>query len=129
MNEDRRDNQVRQRFDQLKRDDAGRTPSFATVWHRARTRDDDGRSVALWFRLAAAAAVIVALIVASGVLLRRGSVEVPATESYAVALSEWESPTQGLLQIPGQQFLSSVPQFDASIWETLSSVSDTKTIN
>lgn len=129
MNADRHDKQVRQRFEDLKREDAGRVPSFAALWHRAQSHGDAGRVAVPWFRFAAMAALIAAVIVVSGVLLRRGGPERPATDSYALALSEWESPTQALLQVPGQQFLSSVPQLDSSVWETLSAVPDTETIN
>lgn len=129
MKEDPHDNPIRQRFDECKRHDAGQTPSFVTFWHRAQSHGDAGRGAVPWFRFAVVTAGITAAVLGAGILLRRGASERPAAEPYALALSEWESPTRALLQIPGQQFLSSVPQLDSSTWEALSTMPDTETIN
>lgn len=129
MSEDRHEEQIRQRFDELKQEDTAHTPSFATVWLHAQSRSGGGRSAALWIRLTTAAALFVAVVVSLSLLKKNSTSESPQSESYTLAISEWESPTRSLLEIPGGPFLSSVPQLDASVWETMSAASDTETIN
>jgi hypothetical protein len=103
------DQQLREHFQELRRDETGSAPSFSVTCAAAYAKNRDfGRAMLKW-RLAAVAAVALLLVVASVFLLQRpwprGS-----EEAKMASLSDWRSPTEWLLQTPGRQLLKSVPK-------------------
>jgi hypothetical protein len=121
MNDQHQDPELRARFAELKRLDASHAPSFVAVMARARAEaagaDPTPRresSVVLrrfgWAGLAAAAAIAALLVIP-----RVGSDEKAfeeAVQSFQAdpALGGWRSPTDGLLNLPGNQLMSTVPR-------------------
>jgi hypothetical protein len=111
---------LRERFQAMKRADAGRAPAFEAVMARARAqaaspapRDASPflRRMA-WVGGLAAAAAIVALAV---VPQTRSTSEDAAFEqavrtfSASPAMGAWRSPTDGLLDVPGSRLISTTP--------------------
>jgi len=101
---ERDDHDLRDRFQQLRREDmAGVTPFHAALAAAAARRPASPRPPAL--RLAAAAAVIAALAVAVVVATR-------GRHGMAIDLARapWEVPSDFLLQVPGAELLRTVPE-------------------
>ncbi len=120
MNDRQQETDLRARFDAQRQADANETPSFAEMMTRARvaaTNDAPAiaprkprlRRLAYWGGLAAAA-MIGALLA-----LPRASADQDAFEQAVrayhsgPALGAWQSPTDGLLNVPGSQLISTVP--------------------
>ena len=118
MSDRQQDPELRAQFAELKRLDAGRAPSFAEVLARANEQAASApphpavitlRRVR-WASGLAAAAAIAALIL----LPRSRSNEAEfqqAVNAFATnpALGAWRSPTDGLLNVPGSQMMSTIP--------------------
>src|SRR5262245_27513508 len=122
MNDEVRDSELRARFDVLKRIDARRAPAFAGVMVRARAELADRMPATTrtewhlvarrygWLGGLAAAATIIALIA----LPRRESQEAAferAVRSFHsdATLGAWRSPTDGLLDLPGNRLIATTP--------------------
>jgi hypothetical protein len=123
MSDELRDSELRERFDVLKRIDAGRAPAFADMMTRVRAELADATPVvgprSEWSLIArrygwlgglAAAATIVALIA----LPRRESKEAAFERAVQAfhsdsALGAWRSPTDGLLDLPGSHLIATTP--------------------
>ena len=123
MSDRHQDPELRARFDELKRSDASRAPSFTEVMKRAREEvaHDAGSWLSRvsgaklrrfgWAGGLAAAATIAALIV-----IPRGHSQEDAFEQAVQAfhanpaLAGWRSPTDGLLNVPGSQLMTRYPR-------------------
>ena len=128
MNDRQQDTDLRARFDAQRRADASDTPSFADMMARAReleiTRAREHESTSLTRRhnlrrlayvgTLAAAAAIAALIVIPRSSSNEDEFE-QAVRAYrsSPALGAWQSPTDGLLDVPGSQLISTVPRVGA----------------
>src|SRR5262245_50349398 len=122
MNDRHQDPELRARFEELKRVDASRAPSFERVMARAQAQIAevaDSRSQRTW-RVAArrygwagglgglaAAAAIAALIVLPRMRSQERAFE-QAVQAFETspALGAWRSPTDRLLELPGSQLIS-----------------------
>lgn len=119
MNDRQRDPELRALFEAQRQDDASRAPSFAEMMTRARAAaaatpatqpDLRTRRRREWAGGLAAAAVIAALIVIPRVRSGDDAFE-QAVRSFQSdpALGAWQSPTDGLLNLPGDRLLSTIP--------------------
>jgi hypothetical protein len=119
MSDRQQETELRARFDAQRHADAKETPSFADMMARARAKTVDVVPIATrkWKlrRLAyagtlAAAAAIAALIVIPRTASNEDEFE-DAVRAYqrGPALGGWQSPTDGLLNLPGSQLMSTVP--------------------
>jgi hypothetical protein len=118
---------LRERFQAMKRADAGRAPAFQTLMARARSQSTAPPAAASSVRRlsppvlkrlawggagALAAAAVVALVV---VPRTRASNQDAAFEqavrtfSASPAMGAWRSPTDGLLDVPGSSLISTTP--------------------
>ncbi len=91
------------RFDALRLEDLQRVPPFPRAWTATRQSRPPRRRIAA--AVAAAAAAVVILVVAR---LPRASVQ-PPVPTAASSILEWRSPTDFLLNTPGQPLLATVP--------------------
>ncbi|HEY6051511.1 MAG TPA: hypothetical protein VIZ58_09705 [Thermoanaerobaculia bacterium] len=101
------DRELARRFEELRRADDPRTPSFRGVLERARRPDGSIRRRRPALLLAGAAAAVLLL---AALLLRPG--RGPAGSSGAVsggAIAEWKSPTDSLLETPGNELYGELP--------------------
>jgi hypothetical protein len=122
MSDRHQEPELRARFEELRRLDASRAPSFADVMARAEaeaSRDAGSTSqhesrVSLrrfgWAGGLAAAAAIAALLVIPRVRSSEAAFE-QAVQAFHTdpALGAWRSPTDGLLNLPGSRLISTVP--------------------
>jgi hypothetical protein len=112
------DAELRARFDAQRRADANQAPSFETMMGRARTPSGDvvttprrfERRRFMYASGLAAAAVIAALLVIPRTRSSEDTFE-DAVRAFQTnpALGAWQSPTDGLLDVPGSQLISTVP--------------------
>ena len=114
------DAELRARFDAQRRAEASQAPAFASMMARARTADADAGPVTAPKRFErrrfmyagglAAAAVIAALLVIPRPRSSEDTFE-DAVRAFQrnPALGAWQSPTDGLLDVPGSQLISTVP--------------------
>ncbi|HEY0809616.1 MAG TPA: hypothetical protein VGD49_05610 [Longimicrobiales bacterium] len=123
MNDRQQDTDLRVRFDAQRRADASDTPSFVDMMARARAEADAAPALAtrpfnfrrlVYVGTLAAAAAIAALIVIPRSSSNEDEFE-QAVRAYrsSPALSAWQSPTDGLLDVPGSQLISTVPRVGA----------------
>ena len=106
-----KDDDLREAFAALRREDAARTPTFDALLAGAAGEARRGPRHPLWSvgGLAVAAAVLVAVIV--GVRVRR-----PAPmPSPMVSLEQWTAPTAFLLRTPGLEILETVPRIGGPV--------------
>lgn len=92
------DSDLREAFQELRREDAEQLPAFGALLA------DAGRRRHVGSRAVLAAAALVATVVA-GALLRRPAPQPPAAE----AIGHWIAPTDFLLNTPGREMLETVP--------------------
>jgi hypothetical protein len=119
MSDRQQDTDLRARFEAQRHADANETPSFADMMARARGEADRvvpmasrTRKVRLVYAgTLAAAAAIAALIVIPRMSPNDDAFE-RAVRAYRndPALGAWQSPTDGLLDVPGSQLISTVPR-------------------
>jgi hypothetical protein len=123
MSDRQQDPELRARFEELRRLDASLAPSFADVMARAQaeaTHDagsTTGREsrVSLrrfgWAGALAAAAMMATLIAIPRAGSREAAFEQAVQAFHAdPALGAWRSPTDGLLDLPGSQLISTIPR-------------------
>jgi len=99
------DRRLRERFQTLKREDRASTPDFSPQPH----------SRGVWvlnYRLAAVALVIVLL---AGFAVTRLRYHGAPGEVSIAQISNWHSPTDSLLQTPGNELLQNVPRFGGNL--------------
>lgn len=112
---------LRERFHAMKRADAERAPTFEALMARARAQSSAPasaarpRSIPIRRRIVWAAGLAAAAVVALLVLPQRSSSEDAAFEqavqtfSASPAMGAWRSPTDGLLDVPGNRLISTTP--------------------
>ena len=121
MTRDANDDQMRRIFAELRQRELGPVPPFEGVWATAAARTGPRpsrvRGALAW--ACAAAAIVVAVI-----LLHRQS---GSDLAAATQLAAWRSPTAGLLRVPGDDILRTVPSVGASLMRiaTLQPAADT----
>jgi ferric-dicitrate binding protein FerR (iron transport regulator) len=125
MNDRHQDPELRARFEELKRVDASRAPSFARVMARVQAQVADAaasESQRAWRGAVrrhgwagglgglAAAAAIAALIVIPRMKSEEKAFE-QAVQAFETspALGAWRSPTDALLNLPGSRLISTIP--------------------
>jgi hypothetical protein len=120
MTERPHDADLRARFDAQHRADASQAPGFASMLARARAEAAPaglakapgriGRHRLMYVSGLAAAAVIAALLVIPRTRSSEDMFE-DAVRSFESnpALGAWQSPTDGLLDVPGSQLITTVP--------------------
>jgi len=110
------ENEIRQRFAQLRDADRERAPSFAQTYARARMR----RSVGATLRVrplvigAVAAAVVAAVWLGNA----RSFSSHTVTPTIA-AIAAWRAPTDILLRTPGSEVLGTMPALGASVLDKM----------
>ncbi len=120
MKREANDDQMRRIFAELRQREQGPVPPFERVWAAAAVRTGRRPSRIRWaVGSACAAAVVVAVI-----LLHRQS---GSDFAAATQLATWRSPTAGLLRVPGDDILRTVPSVGASLMRiaTLQPAADT----
>jgi hypothetical protein len=97
-------------FSELRRADEASAPPFRRLLERARAaRGAPSRPRLLPF---AALSVVIAAAALAVVLYRRPALQT-ASRERPVAVSQWRSPTDWLLQTPGSELLSELPELPA----------------
>jgi hypothetical protein len=118
------DAELRERFDAQRRADAEHAPSFDAMLARARAGAADAtqpiaarkstRHQLLYFSGLAAAAVIAMLFVIPRSRSSEDAFEQAVRRFQSdPALGAWQSPTDGLLDVPGSQLISTMPTVGA----------------
>jgi hypothetical protein len=124
MSDRLQDTDLRARFRAQRRADAQGAPSFAALLGRARAADTAAPQApgarrltlrrVLYVSGLAAAAVIGTLLVIPGPRSTEDAFEQAVRAFHAdPALGAWRSPTDGLLDVPGSQLISTVPSVGA----------------
>ena len=104
MSENREREEIGEWFRQLRQTEEHDAPPFNEVWEGARARTTWKQSRRLYYRVATAAASFVILAVpALWWQNRRQGPDVTAS------ISQWKSPTDFLIETPGQKLLNTVP--------------------
>ncbi len=102
---DLHDSALRNLFARMRQEEQQHIPEFASLWG-GRTRAPRGK--ALWF----VAATCLLIAVAALFLLR---LERPKREEVSMAsITEWQAPTDFLLETPGREMLRTVPEI--GVW-------------
>ena len=118
MTENRDETQIRQLFREWKCREERITPSFSKNWGEARSRHKPVRPFQRYRKAAAGAALALVLIMTLP-LFRSEFVRRPKHDPREVySITEWEPPTDFLLEFPGEQLLRAVPQWDYLTLET-----------
>ena len=111
------ENEIRQRFAQLREADREGAPGFAQIYARARSRRN--RRVSQRVRplvIGAAAAVVLAAVWIANA--RSFSSHTAATETIAT-IAAWRAPTDVLLRTPGSELLEEMPALSASVLDKM----------
>ncbi|MFL5529668.1 MAG: hypothetical protein ACJ791_09895 [Gemmatimonadaceae bacterium] len=103
------------RFDALREYDARSEPEFHVLWRsaesRAATRSGSGGAGMRWWM---AAAAVCAIVGATFLLQRARDRRNPVgTTTEAQGIIQWQSPTAGLLRVPGGELLNPPPLFSS----------------
>ena len=117
---DPQDNELRARFEAQRRAEANDAPPFASMMARARATAGDAAAPLVPRRmnlrrlgyvggLAAAAAIAALLVIPRGTSNEDAFEQAVRTFQNDPALGGWQSPTDGLLDVPGSQLISTVP--------------------
>jgi len=105
------DNELRRRFTEMREVDRNRAPVFAHTFGSARALRSLRKTPRLRPLVIAAAVVIAALSLAYGRSIT------PSTTAPAIAT--WRAPTDVLLQTPGSELLSAMPELSKSILDEM----------
>jgi len=112
MNRDREEKQIRELFGEVKRREERITPSFSRTWEAVRSRHKPVRSFQRHLKIAAGFATVLVLVITLPLFhsecVRQPDHDFPGGYS----ITEWEPLTDCLLELPYDQLLRSVPQFD-----------------
>ena len=117
---DPRDTELRARFEAQRRAEASEAPPFASMMERARAAAGDAaprirprrpnwRDLAYIGGLAAAAAIAALLVIPRGASNEDAFEQAVRRFQNDPALGAWQSPTDGLLDVPGSQLITTVP--------------------
>ena len=85
------DKDLRDLFATMRQEDARQAPAFDPFWDQAVTRADRRRRHTAWMRYGAAAALLVGIVLSAWLVLQ---------PRETLSITEWRSPTAGLLQAP-----------------------------
>ena len=83
------DNDLRALFAAMRHEDARQAPAFEPFWDEAAARTERHRRRTVWIRYAAAAVLLTGLALSAVLVLQ---------PREAMSITEWQSPTAGLLQ-------------------------------
>ena len=119
---DPRDTELRARFQAQRRTEANDAPAFASMMERARNvadgtavpfrprqRRPNLRDIAYIGGLATAAAIAALLVIPRGASNEDAFEQAVRRFQSDPALGAWQSPTDGLLDVPGSQLITTVP--------------------
>jgi hypothetical protein len=121
----RQDNDLREGYEAMRREDAGRAPRFADLLSRAKEEavEDVGsrwRGARVpWRRFSWAVGLAAAAAIAALIVIPRGRSSEDAFEQAVQAfqtdpaLGAWRSPTAGLLDLPGSSLITTMPRVGA----------------
>lgn len=107
------DNEIRQRFAQLREADQERSPSFAQTFGRVRARRSRRATLRLRPVVLGAAAVIVMAAISLAYSRSRSH------SAAASSIATWRAPTDVLLQTPASELLGEMPALGASVLDTM----------
>jgi hypothetical protein len=109
MSKDREQEEVAEWFRQLRQTEESEAPPFDEVWEVARFRSARSKSRRLYYSFAAVAALFACLTVpALWWQSRRQGTGLTAVRTTSI--SQWKSPTDFLIDTPGQKLLKTVPR-------------------
>lgn len=103
---------LRTRFEELRVCERAGVPAFTSLLASARGGRRPSARVPALVALAAAAAAAVVLFWPQG---PRGQPSAGLDAAAITTLSEWRSPTESLLRVPGEELLRTVPSLGSSI--------------
>ncbi len=117
---DPHDNELRARFQAQRRTEANEAPPFASMMERARAtagnaaprirqRRPNWRDLVYIGGLAAAAAIAALIVIPRGPSSEDAFEQAVRRFQNDPALGAWQSPTDGLLEVPGSQLITTVP--------------------
>jgi len=110
------ENEIRQRFAQLREADRERAPSFAQIYGRGRARQRLRAMPGLRpFVLGAAAAVVIAAVWVA----KTRSFSRSTTAPTIATIAAWRAPTDVLLRTPGSELLGTMPALGASVLDKM----------
>ena len=118
MSDRQQDTDLRARFEAQRDADAKETPSFASMMERVRaeadvvpiaTRRHNVRRLVYAGSLAAAAAIAALIVIPRSPSSEDEFEQAVRAYRSSPALGGWQSPTDGLLNVPGSQLMSNVP--------------------
>jgi hypothetical protein len=105
------DQELRERFAALRRDDAKRTPDFERMLRRSRHRASSRLG-----GLVAASCLLLAAVAASVFQISHDRAR-PAPNAFTPSLANWRAPTDFLLNTPGRELMHTVPRIgEPSHW-------------
>ena len=94
------DNDLRTLFAAMQQEETQQAPVFESVWDEAAARAERHRRRVVWMRYAAAAVLLMGLALSAVFLLR---------PREAMSITEWQSPTAGLLPVSTTMLDASLP--------------------
>ncbi len=118
MNQDREEDRIRQHFSVLKREDERIASSFTRTWNAARARQEAAPLFRRYARIATASLVPLALLAVLLVSRQVSHHEEQGPQHFAQTITDWESVTDSLLDLPGERLLTTFPQLEYSDFET-----------
>ena len=110
------ENEIRDRFAQLRESDRVRAPSFAQIYGRTRAR----RSSRATPRVRPLLIDALVAVVIGAVLVWHSQSSSPSTATETIAT--WRAPTDVLLQTPGRELLSTMPALNTSVLDKMISI-------
>jgi hypothetical protein len=113
------ENEIRQRFAQLREADRERAPGFAQIYGRARARRSSRANPRVRpLAIGAAAAVVIAAVW----LANARSFSRSTHTTTIAAIGEWRAPTDVLLRTPGSELLGTMPALGESVLDKMMSL-------
>ena len=108
MNTDQEEKNIDKQIRELGQEDQCFTPSFFKTWDAASSRSRKRRQSWRHARVAALLLVIAGLVIVPIRFLRKSPISANGLNEI-LTLSQWQSPTDSLLKLPGEQLLKTVP--------------------
>jgi hypothetical protein len=125
MRPEEKDRQMRRLFQDMRERDAAGSPAFDRVLRSALVSERVRPAGNAWIRVLPVAALALAAIVVAARLLSNQphrqpvALEAVPVQVAALSLDQWESPTDSLLRIPDEEWLSGGLQLDPSASDEL----------